>query len=184
MTCVPDQNLVDLGRETDLPDVCAGIDCGDGTCVALGGFPSCDCPDDSGAIYDETLALARCQGVAASVGDPGANNYTPPLQDVQVCAPEPPDCGERGWLVPRDDQRIRGVMCESSTPTPEQLAEPEPPTCEQVYGETATPVDPMGESQDGEADGCSCTSEGGRGIGSVLLSMLVLGTLRLRRRRR
>ncbi|MCK6530202.1 DUF2330 domain-containing protein [Myxococcota bacterium] len=34
----------------DMPDPCAGVSCGDGTCVALGGFPHCACPDGQAAV--------------------------------------------------------------------------------------------------------------------------------------
>ncbi len=181
ITCVPEVGPVDLGLTTELPDVCAGYDCGSGTCVAVGGFPTCDCADGDAATFDQTLGTVICLGDSEPVGDPGANNYTGPLQDLEVCAPPPPSCGEFGWLVEADHEGIHGVMCESSTPSAEQLEIPEPPTCEDIYGETATAV---GEDDDADGSGGGCSSTGSAGgLGSAFLSLLLLGTFRLRRRK-
>ena len=181
ITCVPETGTVDLGLTTDLPDVCAGFDCGAGDCVEVGGFPTCDCAAGDSAVFDQTLAAVTCEGEAEAIGDPGANNYTGPLQALEVCAPAPPNCGDRGWLVEADIEGIHGVMCESSTPTPEQLEVPEPPTCEDVYGETATPAG-EGDDDGSGSGGCSSTGSAG-GLGWAYLGLLLFGTVRLRRRR-
>ncbi len=181
VTCVPEVGTVDLGLTTDLPDVCDGFDCGSGDCVALGGFPTCDCGTGNSALFDETLAAVTCEGDTKAVGDAGARNYTGPLVDLEVCAPAPPTCGDSGWLVEANNTGIHGVMCESSTPAEERFEIPDPPTCEEVYGETATAVDDG--PQPGVGGGCSSTGSAG-GIGSGLLSLLLFGTFRLRRRRR
>ncbi|MEM6296454.1 MAG: DUF2330 domain-containing protein [Myxococcota bacterium] len=178
ITCVPEIGPVDLGLTTDLPDVCAGFDCGAGDCIAVGGFPTCDCAAGDSAVFDETLSAVTCDGQAEVTGDPGANNYTGPLQDLEVCAPAPPSCGDHGWLVEANRDGIHGVMCESSTPSAEQLEVPEPPTCEDIYGETATAV---GEDDEASSGGCSSSGSAG-GLGSAFLSLLLLGTLRLRRK--
>ncbi|MCK6529140.1 DUF2330 domain-containing protein [Myxococcota bacterium] len=34
----------------DMPDPCAGVSCGDGSCLAVGGFPHCACPDGQAAV--------------------------------------------------------------------------------------------------------------------------------------
>lgn len=181
VTCIPEVGTVDLGLTTDLPDVCQGYDCGAGSCVAVGGFPTCDCgPGDSG-VYDETLGAVFCEGDTAAVGDAGARNYTGPLQELEVCAPAPPSCGDSGWLIEADNDGIHGVMCESSTPGAERFEIPDPPTCEEVYGETATAIDD-GPVPGNSGGGCSSTGSA-NGIGSALLSLLLFGTFRRRRRR-
>ncbi|MBV1858437.1 MAG: DUF2330 domain-containing protein [Nannocystaceae bacterium] len=180
VTCVPEVGTVDLGLTTDLPDVCDGYDCGPGDCVALGGFPTCDCGTGDSAVIDDTLGAVTCEGDTQAIGDAGARNYTGPLQDLEVCAPPPPTCGDSGWLIDADRDGIHGVMCVSSTPAAERFEIPDPPTCEEVYGETATAVDD--DDQAGSGGGCSSTGSAG-GIGSGLLSLLLFGTFRLRRRR-
>lgn len=184
VTCIPEVGTVDLGLTTDLPNVCDGFDCGTGDCVAVGGFPTCDCGTGDSAVisdaFDDTLGTVFCEGNTEAVGDAGARNYTGPLQDLEVCAPAPPACGDTGWLIEADHDGIHGTMCESSTPGPERFEIPDPPTCEEVYGETATAVDEG--PQPGVAGGCSSTGSAG-GIGSALLSLLLFGTFRMRRRR-
>ncbi len=181
VTCVPEAGTVDLGLTTDLPDVCDGYDCGLGDCVAVGGFPTCDCGTGDSAMIDDTLGAVTCEGDTKAIGDAGARNYTPPLVDLEVCAPAPPSCGDSGWLVEANNDGIHGVMCDSSIPSEDRFEIPEPPTCEEVYGETATAVGDE-DDQTGSGGGCSSTGSAG-GIGSGLLSLLLFGTFRLRRRR-
>lgn len=181
VTCVPETGTVDLGLTTDLPDVCDGYDCGLGDCIAVGGFPTCDCGTGDSAMIDDTLGAVTCEGDTKAIGDAGARNYTPPLVDLEVCAPAPPSCGDSGWLVEANNDGIHGVMCDSSIPSEDRFEIPEPPTCEEVYGETATAVGDE-DDQTGSGGGCSSTGSAG-GIGSGLLSLLLFGTFRLRRRR-
>lgn len=183
ITCVPEVGTVDLGLTTDLPDVCAGFDCGAGDCVAVGGFPTCDCGPGDTAVFDETLGSVFCEGEpdAPDMGDPGANNYSGPLQELEVCAPAPPNCGDRGWLVEANIDGIHGVMCESSTPSEAELEIPDPPTCEDIYGETATPAGEGDDADGSSSGGCSSSGVGG-GLGWAYLGLLLFGTVRLRRR--
>jgi len=124
VTCVEQTNTVDFGQAVDVPDACAEIDCGAGTCVDVGGFPTCRCNAGAGAIVDATGEMPSCvTNVTARTGDAGARDYTDALRDVAVCAPRPPRCGEDGWLVPIEERLIdiKGEECAGSVPDPEDL---------------------------------------------------------------
>jgi len=166
VTCVPVVRPVDLGANTTLPDTCSNFDCGEGSCVDLSGFPGCDCNAGSG------MAVSGCATVTTATGSAGADNYSRALQELDVCAPAPPTCGEFGWLVPVDVPGIHGVSCESSIPTPDQLVVPRAPTCEDIYGESS-----------GSDGGCGCVADSRGGTGGVVFTLLALLGLRLRRRR-
>jgi MYXO-CTERM domain-containing protein len=102
----------------------------------------------------------RCEVIVSSTETPGAQDYSEPLRDLDVCAPAPPDCGSEGWLVKKDSPRP-GVACGAqTTPNPNDM------------------IPKLGRSC-----GCGgCSTDGGAPV-SVLGAWLVLGAFVLRRRR-
>lgn len=181
VTCVPKAHPVDLQIDPMLVDVCGDIDCGAGSCVEIGGFPTCECDAGAVAIVDETDNELRCYPNATSVGDAGAMPYSTPMRDLEVCAPAPPSCGAEGWLVENDWAENHGVLCESSMPNPEDFEIPPAPSCDEAGGEST------GEPHDAGIDdgkgGCACSSDDAPaplGLGALMLGWL--GFMRRRRR--
>ena len=174
VTCVPLVRPVDLGADTTLPNVCDNLECGAGSCVDLGGFPGCDCDDGN------AMTTTACMAVLNASESPGADNYTVALQELDVCSPAPPNCGEFGWLEPVDIPGIKGVSCDSSMPTPEQLEVPRRPTCDDVPGGSGG----AGGSDVGTpTGGCGCVADQPGGTGGALLTFFALLGIRLRRGR-
>jgi len=131
VTCVPDTPPVDFGAGgLAVPDACsASVDCGDGACIDLGGFPACRCNPGAAAVAMPGMELPTCLPVVEMAGSPGAEDFSGPLATVRVCAPAPPSsCGDYGWLV-ETEGGIRGEACESSIPDPMLLEIPDPPVC-------------------------------------------------------
>jgi MYXO-CTERM domain-containing protein len=170
VTCVPDSAPVDLAAGgLTLPDPCAGVSCGAGRCVAVGGFPTCDCDPDTAAEVGSFKRTPVCSPARAHTASPGAQDFTAGVSEIPVCAPAPPSCGEFGWLEPVEVARP-GVQCSSSEPAPGDLAIPRAPTC----GDLGLPS---------PSDGCTgCRTAGGSGLGTGFLGLLV--ALALVRRRR
>ena len=140
VTCVPEVGTVDLAAGgLDLPTACKPSTCGDATCVDVGGFATCDCGADAAAWANAGDTIPVCGEVAARSGDAGARNYAAVLEGVEVCSPQPPQCGEWGWLVENTSVQRRGVSCESSKPDPSQFDVPKKPKCRDLgYGCCAT----------------------------------------------
>lgn len=170
VTCVPRVPTVDLraGGEV-LPDACAGVSCGAGTCIDRNGVAVCDCNAGTAAIAGASSA-PRCFPVTRGGNTPGAQDYSDALRDLAVCEPAPPTCGEGGWLVKVGTNRP-GVSCPGRSPDPaDYLREPgPPPTC------------------DGFFDGCAgcATDEGGGGNGpfAAIGGAWILAFVMFRRRR-
>lgn len=171
VTCVPLVRPVDLGANTTLPNVCSNFGCGEGSCVDLGGFPGCDCDDGS------AMTTTVCAPFVSTSESSGADNYGRALRDLDVCSPAPRNCREFGWLEPVDLPGIHGVTCEASIPTPEQLVVPPPPTCEDVFGESA------GGAEGKKTGGCGCVANDQGETGGAVVTLFALLGLRLRRRR-
>ena len=185
ITCVPDVPIVDYAAGgITLPDACAGVDCGDGTCLDLGGFATCDCdPDRAAVLFD---GRPRCERFGSPSGSAGGEDYSQPLRDIDVCAPPPPtSCGTNGWLV-RVAQRPHVVECDSSMPSnPRLLVVPPMPMC--------PPPPPEPDCGVGDLDagtmivgggGCVCSASHSRnrGFGGALFVTLVFLLVRPRRR--
>jgi hypothetical protein len=173
VTCVRRETAVDYeAGGLELPDACAGVDCGDGTCLDRGGFPACECSDGAAAIVDPDRLVAPCVPVSRTTGSPGAENFSTQLRDLDVCAPEPPSCGPDGWLVENDRIQTRGVECASSVPDASELEMPPAPRC-------------GGDAGFGSGDdGCAVSqARGGASEGTVCVFVLGLLGLALRRRR-
>jgi hypothetical protein len=168
VTCVPRVPTVDLraGGEV-LPDACAGVSCGSGTCIDRNGVAVCDCAAGAAAIAGAS-ASPRCFPVTRGSDTPGAQDYSDALRDLAVCEPAPPTCGEGGWLVKVGTARP-GVQCSGRNPDPSESArEPgPPPTC------------------DGFFNGCAgCATEGGgEGPFAAIGGAWVLALVMFRRRR-
>ncbi|HVK78111.1 MAG TPA: DUF2330 domain-containing protein [Kofleriaceae bacterium] len=164
VTCVPARPPVDLAAGgLYLPNACAGVSCGRGTCVDRNGVPTCLCAGGAAATVG-TGAAPRCELIVRTPGGPGGDDWSEGLRDLEVCAPRPPSCGEHGWLVEVGSPRP-GVACPGSQPTAAQLRVPDPPTCGGWSG----------------IYGCGCDS-GANPIGPIA-GGLVVGLLVLRRRK-
>jgi MYXO-CTERM domain-containing protein len=171
ITCVPAVGPVDLGAGgLALPDVCAGVDCGFGDCIDVGGFPTCECGPGMAAYLSESGP--RCAYAQSRTGSAGTFDSSDAFKAVDVCAPKPPDCGMFGWLERRTVDRP-GSLCEHSLPDPEDFQRPEAgPTCEDVGLKTPTA-------------GCGCMAQGddAQGAFAFLLGAIVLLFARRRRAR-
>jgi hypothetical protein len=110
--------------------ICAGVDCGLGTCVDLEGFAACLC-DDGAAAESSGAGAPHCLPVQTRSGSAGGENFSRRLRDMPVCAPPPAtDCGWYGWLVPNPEPRIVGLECITTPdPNPALLQMPPPPLC-------------------------------------------------------
>lgn len=134
VTCVPRTPPVDLRANGEqLPDACAQVSCGTGgTCIDRNGVAVCACGGSSGAAIGSGKAPA-CAPIVIAAASPGAEDFSEPLRDLDVCAPAPPSCGPNGWLVRHPSPRP-GVDC-GLTPVAEHLTRPPPkPTCEGPFG--------------------------------------------------
>jgi MYXO-CTERM domain-containing protein len=174
VTCVPEVPPVDLAVNTQLPDICASVTCGTGTCVDLGGVPSCRCDPGSAAV-NASASTTWCATVEQGTNTPGAENYSAALIEMPVCAPPPPQCGEFGWLAPVNLPGIHGEMCASSTPAAEDLLIPPKPTCADLG---------MDDMRGAGGEGCACTASEDRGVVAMLWGMALVAGWRVRRRRR
>ncbi len=178
VTCVPNEEIIDLAAGgITLPDACKGRDCGNGTCVDIQGFATCECASGNAAIVSPNGAVPMCETAGPAV-DSGARNYSVEFLNVPVCDPAPPQCGANGWLVENGfGRRFRGVECaeiDSSRFTP-----PPPPVCDNgrdVYGD-------LPDGSKGESDGCAQTGfDAAAPVGGTLF--VLLGLVGLIRRRR
>ena len=166
VTCipkVPPVNLRDGGYE--LPNACAGVQCGSGACVDRNGVAVCECNEGSIAIAG-TGTTPRCEPLHYTTHTIGAQDYSEAMRGLAVCAPAPPHCGPDGWLVKKPSERP-GVNCGNVDP-PAFLTEPKPkPTCGGFFG-------------------CGgCDSGENAGPFAVVIAFFVMGVIvRPRRRKR
>ncbi len=169
-TCVPDTAPVDFSEGgLKLRDACATVNCGSGTCVDVGGFPTCQCDDGFAGIQSGLEAAPVCHAITTRSTSPGAENISAALLEVPVCAPAPPSCGDFGWNVPADTSSgRRGVQCATSVPSEADLETKGSPSCEDLGLEESN-------------SGCS-TDNSAKGAASMLLSAFVF-FLAFRRRR-
>jgi uncharacterized protein (TIGR03382 family) len=165
VTCVPRVPPVDLRADGNvLPDACAGVDCGLGQCADRNGIAVCDCNSGAAAVVGINT-YPRCEPIATLTGSPGAQDYSEPLRDLDVCAPAPPACGAEGWLVKTGSSRV-GVDCGDAEPTLGLTLEPDRKSCG-VFG----------------CGGCSQDSRGAAPLaGFLVASVFVLGFRRRRPR--
>jgi len=129
VTCVPRTPTVDLRNGgLVLPDACANVSCGAGTCIDRNGVAVCQCTAGNGAIASYSSAAPTCTTIVTPSGGPGAQDYSEPLRGLAVCAPKPPVCGQDGWLVKTGSLRP-GVDCGDTQPPESLTKEPPAPTC-------------------------------------------------------
>lgn len=134
VTCVPKTPTVDLrAGGLVLPDACAGVSCGAGTCIDRNGVAVCQCTAGNGAVTSYSSSAPTCTAITTPSGGPGAQDYSEPLRGLAVCAPKPPVCGPDGWLVKTGSVRP-GVDCGDTQPAPELTREPPAPSCPGVFG--------------------------------------------------
>lgn len=172
VTCAPSTSPVDHSAGgAELPSACDGVSCGAGTCVDVGGFPTCACDDGHAAAAAGGGLVASCRPITARTGTSGARDYTEPLEELPVCAPEPPTCGDFGWLERRAVARP-GVQCESSHPDAADLERPDAPTCAD-----------LGLRDPGGCGGCDAAADPRAALGSLALLGLT-GLVAFGRRRR
>ena len=176
VTCVPERPPVDFeAGGLDRPDACVGITCGGGgTCADLNGVAHCKCAAGEVAVVRESATTPSCEPIGARAADAGGHNVSHDLQDLPVCAPPPPACGEGGWLY-RTTTGSPGIDCGDATPPASALVEPPRPTCPD-QGFVASTL-----------GGCGCRvggARGGVGLGGLVLAALAAMAYVTRGRRR
>jgi hypothetical protein len=129
VTCIPEVPPVDLrAGGFNLPNACAGIDCGMGSCVDRNGVAVCKCNDSAIAVAGNGT-VPRCEPTQYATHTPGAQDYSEAMRGLAVCAPSYPTCGDDGWLVKQVSPRP-GFACGNVTDPPPWLTQPKPaPTC-------------------------------------------------------
>ncbi|RMG94941.1 MAG: DUF2330 domain-containing protein [Deltaproteobacteria bacterium] len=198
VTCVPSTPPVILDKDVDLPDPCAGVDCGPGaSCVDLGGFAACACGGAFGAVAPGEAngpLVPTCKPITATAGSPGAEDFSAARAAIPVCFAEPPTCGTDGWLEPLAASELpaNGVFCNGSMPDPEDLVPPpapDPDSCDgpQTSGAGTSSTGSTGATGDTGAaggskvsSGCACRADGPASPWSLGLLVALWG----RRRRR
>ena len=181
VTCVPKVPPVDLkAGGITLPDACVGVACGEGSCLDVGGFPTCVCdPNRAAALPAATTAIAgtvapTCSVIMDRTGRAGGDDFSDGIEDVRVCAPAPPSCGPSGWLVRNDHVTTQGVICPQSVPSSARLEIPPAPTCNPLY--------PRWGYDEERVDGCNASPWSTAPWGSMFL--FLGATLAVARRRR
>jgi hypothetical protein len=156
---VPATPPVDLRAGGDqLPDSCATASCGDGTCIDRNGVPVCQCNTGAAAGVVGTSLAPHCDTVQIETKSPGAENYSSPISQLQVCAPPPPACsGDAKYVTV--GAAYPGVDCGNATP----------------------PIDMMMSSA--SSSGCCQQSRHTPPLGFIAIAMVVMVVV-LRRRRR
>lgn len=164
VTCVPATPPVDFrAGGAVLPDACASVSCGAGTCVDRNGIAVCVCNANTAAAPQIAGTTPICSSWSTPTGGPGAQDYSRPLRDLAVCAPKPPACGDGGWLS-QQAVAIPGVDCGDSVPAHALTVEPDKPSC-------------------GLFSGCGCQGSPEGTPLAVMGGAWLLGLVILRRRR-
>lgn len=130
VTCIPEVPPVDLrAGGFQLPDACANVDCGLGSCIDRNGVAVCACNEGTVAVAGNGTT-PRCEPLSYATHTPGAQDYSEALRGLAVCAPSYPTCGPDGWLVKQVSPRP-GVACAGvALDPPPWLTQPKPkPTC-------------------------------------------------------
>ncbi|CAN5836354.1 hypothetical protein BH11MYX2_BH11MYX2_15260 [soil metagenome] len=165
IACVPTTPPVDLrAGGAQLPDACAGVSCGEGTCIDRNGVAVCECEAGTAALPGAGSSPS-CANVTRGGTTPGAQDYSAPLHDLEVCAPAYPVCGEGGWLEKHAVAKA-GVACVNIVK--------DPPAALTVPGDAPTCDDGLLG-----CGGCSSNTNPVAAFGGVW----VVGLLLLRRRR-
>lgn len=168
VTCVPETSPVDLSAGgIELQSSCGGTDCGLGRCVDQGGFPACVCDDGAGAEVTATGA-PLCVPATSRADGAGADDYTGPYADLDVCSPRPPTCAG-GWLE-RVSVSRQGVMCARNQVDPARLVELPPRDCPSL-------------SRAGGGGGCAVSKVNTQAAGTTA-TFMVFAFVALARRRR
>ncbi len=114
VTCVPLIAPVDLrAGGAQLPDACAGVDCGAGRCIDRNGIAVCACNAGTAAALNQTTTPV-CDTIVDETKSPGAESFDAGLRDLAVCAPPPPACGDAKY--DRISVTNPGVDCGNATP--------------------------------------------------------------------
>ena len=93
VTCVPATAPVDLRAGGDqLPDACATVSCGAGTCIDRNGVAVCACNAGTAATLASSSLAPFCAPVQLVTGSPGGDDFSDAFRSLQVCAPPPPTC--------------------------------------------------------------------------------------------
>lgn len=164
VTCVPATPPVDFrAGGAVLPDACASVSCGAGTCVDRNGIAVCVCNANTAAAPQIAGTTPICASWSTPTGGPGAQDYSRPLRELAVCAPKPPVCGDGGWLT-QQAVAIPGVDCGDSVPAHALTVEPDKPSC-------------------GLFSGCGCQGSPEGTPLAVMGGAWLLGLVILRRRR-
>lgn len=133
VTCVPTTPTCDLRANGEaLPNACAGVSCGAGTCLDRNGVAVCSCYAGQ-AARATTGTAPRCEPVRLTTDGPGGSDLSDALRAFEVCAPPPPTCGPDGWLT-RTGTTRPGVDCGGTQPKSWQTAEPPKPVCNDWFG--------------------------------------------------
>jgi hypothetical protein len=163
VTCIPKVPPVDLrAGGLQLPDACAGVSCGSGSCVDRNGVAVCECDSTAAAIVTVAGKAPTCLPIVEDTHTSGAQNYTAELESLKVCAPTPPMCGPNGWLEKGTSARP-GVDCGNTEPDFFDTIEPPKRECQSFWG-------------------CGCQGSGDP-LGGVLISGVVAALLVGKRRR-
>lgn len=147
VTCVPDVGTVDfgLGLDQPLPDACASITLVGGDCLDIGGFPTSVCADGMAGALDPELGTPICSPIVQSTETPGAEDFSAPLTDLDVCAARYPECGSDAWLVPNEYISIQGLICPENEPEDWMTFPGDPPTCG-AFGCSGAPDAPASQT--------------------------------------
>lgn len=165
VTCAKDEAPVDLALI--LPDVCGAVDCGQGSCVDVGGFPTCRCDFGYAAAQTGLEIAPRCEAIHSRSNSGGADSFSEELATLPVCAPAPDSCDEYGYLIPSSGGK-RGLVCPQSVPPDWRLERVSAPTCEE-------------RGLEPRSSGCAAKSSRSlSGLG--FFALLLLFSLRRRRR--
>jgi hypothetical protein len=164
VTCIPEVPTVDLrAGGFNLPNACAGVDCGMGSCLDRNGVATCKCTAGAIAVAGNGT-VPRCEAMQYATHTPGAQDYSEALRGLAVCAPAYPACGEDGWLVKQVSPRP-GFACGNVQDPPPWLTQPKP----------ARTCGPLG------CGGCESSDAGPLGLFGALFALVFV--VRPRRKR-
>ncbi len=116
VTCVPATPPVDLrAGGAQLPDACAGVSCGEGSCIDRNGVPVCACNAGAAAGLSAQSLAPYCAPITRVTASPGAEDFSEAYRGLAVCAPPPPSCfGNAQYELVGTSKP--GVDCGNATP--------------------------------------------------------------------